>query len=478
MRLLRISPLPAFVILITPMIFAQEVILPGQATRGRAPEVVGAVNNSYIVTFAPGTSKLTRGMAALQAGAQIRHNYDNVDAISVTANSNAVNSLRSNRGVIRVIQDSVHHGRVKPGTGGGGGGSGPMTFDTRQLISEGVQRVGMPKSGSDGAGIGVALLDSGIDFAHPDLAPAPNSAATAYNALTPGASCQDDGGHGTHLSGLIAALNNEIGIVGVAPAAKLYCVKVLDSTISGPDSAIMAGLDWVLTNRNRVSPRIRVVNISFGRPLGPDETLDNSPLRPLIQALYNAGIVVVAAAGNNPSVTVNQIIPAGFPEVLSVASTIASNGIRTCFLFGMDLPSVPADTASGFTTDGTGVTISAPGEERSDIVQLGSAGCVGLQYGTLSTTLQVGGVSRKLVPGLQEARGSSFSAALVSGIVARIMQNNLTPATSNGAEVEGIRTYIRNHASQTGIAPLNHPWAGVVYDYSFDGVREGIAQAP
>ena len=95
---------------------------------------------------------------------------------------------------------SIHHGRVKPG------GGGSLTFDTRQLISEGVQRVGMPESGSDGAGIGVALLDSGIDFNHPDLAPAPNSAATAYNAFTPGASCQDDGGHGTHLSGLIAAL--------------------------------------------------------------------------------------------------------------------------------------------------------------------------------------------------------------------------------------------------------------------------------
>jgi len=67
--------------------------------------------------------------------------------------------------------------------------------------------------GLDGTGIGVAVIDSGIDFNHPDLAPAPNAAATSFNAVNPGTSCQDDGGHGTHVSGMIAALNNSIGIV-------------------------------------------------------------------------------------------------------------------------------------------------------------------------------------------------------------------------------------------------------------------------
>jgi subtilisin len=474
MRSFKTSLQVTTAVLIARVIFAQDIIQPGQSTRGAGPERAVAVNNGFIVTFAPGTSKNARALAALQAGAQVRHNYDNLAAISITATGNAVNALRSNPAVIRVTTDSLHRGRAKPG----GGGGTPLTFDTRQLVSEGVQRVGMPESDSDGAGIGVALLDTGIDFNHPDLAPAPNTAATAYNAFTPGASCQDDGGHGTHLSGLIAALNNNIGIVGVAPAARLYCVKVLDSTISGADSVIMAGIDWVLQNHSKVSPRIRVVNISFGRPLADGETVDNSPLRPLIQSLYRAGIVVIAAAGNNPDVEISQIIPAAFPEVLTVGSTVASSGIRTCFLFGLDLASVPADTASGFTTDGAGVTISAPGEERSDIVTLGSAGCVGLQYGTLSTTLNTAGATRKLVPGLQEARGTSFAAALVSGVVARVMQKQLVPATSNGAEVEGIRTWIRNNASRVGAAPLDHPWAGVVYDYTFDFVREGIAQAP
>ena len=455
--------------------FGQDIIRPGESVTGASTERPATVTNGYIVTFAPGTSKNTRALTALQAGAQMRYNYENLDAISVTATSNAINALRSHPAVVRVIPDSIHRGKAKPGSGGGGT---PLPLDTRQIVSNEVQRIGIPETDSDGSGIGIALLDTGIDFNHPDLAPAPNTTATAYNAFTPGASCQDDGGHGTHLSGLIAAQNNGIGILGVAPAAKLYCVKVLDSTISGPDSVIMAGLDWVLQNRNRVNPHIRVVNLSFGRPLASGETLDNSPLRPLIQSLYQAGVVVVAAAGNSPDVEISQIVPAGFPETLAIASSVATDGIRTCFLLGYDLPSVPADTASGFTTDGPGVTTTAPGEERTDIVTLGSAGCVGLQYGTLSTTLNTTGATRKLVPGLQEARGTSFSAALVTGVVARIMEKQLVPATFNGAEVEGIRSWIRNNSSRPGIAPLDHPWAGVIYNYTFDGVREGIVQAP
>src|SRR5262249_57389164 len=108
------------------------------------------------------------------------------------------------------------------------------------------------KGARDGGRSGLAPHDRALDYNRLALAPPRTGSATAYNAFTPGASCQDDGGHGTHLSGLIAAQNNSIGIVGVAPAARLYCVKVLDSTISGADSVIMAGLDWVLQNHSKV----------------------------------------------------------------------------------------------------------------------------------------------------------------------------------------------------------------------------------
>jgi subtilisin family serine protease len=300
-----------------------------------------------------------------------------------------------------------------PGTPGGGGAEAEAEARNRRPRRVQHQPTGelrgttrrVPDLDIERPRLGIAVIDSGVDFNHPDLAPAANAAGTAFNATSPGASCQDDGGHGTHVSGLIAALNNTIGIVGVAPSAKIYCVKALSSALSGTDSQLMAALDWVIQNRALVSPPIRVVNMSLGRPLDAGETLANSVFRPLIQTLYNAGVVVVTSAGNNPTLEISQTVPAGFPEVISVASTTANNGIRTCYLFGLSsLGPVSADTASGFTTDGAGVTVSAPGEERSDIVTLGSVGCVGLKYGTLSTTYNTGGVSRKLVPSLYEAR--------------------------------------------------------------------------
>jgi subtilisin family serine protease len=467
--------------------FAQDIVRPGQVPRGAAPAPLTAAPNSYIVMFTPGTSRNNRANAAFFAGAAVRHNYVGMDAIAVTVpNANALDALRRAPGVTRIVPDYVVRTEQKAGKGGGkggggsggGGGSTPLTFDTRQLISTEVQRVGMPVTGSDGAGIGVAVVDTGIDFNHPDLAPAPNNPQSAYNAINPNGSCQDDGGHGTHISGLIAALNNNIAIVGVAPAAKLYCVKVIGSDLTGQDSDVIAGLDWVLQNHNQVNPPIRVVNLSLGRPLDTGETLDNSDMRPIIQALYNQGVVVVASAGNDPTLEISQVVPAGFPEVLAVASTFASNGIRTCLLGGDSrLGAVPADAASGFTTDGADVTISAPGEERTDIVTLGFD-CVGLEYGTLSTTLGTTGATRKLVPSLLEARGTSFSAALVSGVVARVLQKQLVPDTGDGAEVEGVRSWIKTNASRVGTAPLDQPWGNIIYTYTFDGVREGIVQAP
>ena len=448
------------------------------------PSGPAVVPGGYIVMFTPGTSLSTRAAAALAAGAAVRFNYTGVAATAVTVpNSNALAALQRRADVIRVVPDFVIGASVKGGNGGGGkpGGGGsppppePLDLDTGQLVSYAVQRVGMPVTGSDGAGVGVALLDSGIDYNHPDLAPSNHS----FNAFQQGGSCQDDAGHGTHNAGLIAALNNDIAIVGVAPAATLYCVKVLDSQLQGSDSVIMAGLDWVLQNHASVTPPIRVVNMSLGRTLNAGETVTNTVLRPQIQALRDAGIVVVAAAGNDPTLEISQIVPAGIPEVMAVASSIATNGIRTCVLFNdPSLGYVPVDTASGFTTDGPGVATSAPGEERTDIVVLGSSGCVGLQYGVLSTTLSTGGATRKLYPSLMEARGTSFAAPLVSGIVARVIQKQLVPATADGAEVDGIRTWIGQHADRQGEAPLDHPWAGTIYPYTFDGVREGIAQAP
>ena len=469
------GPLLLPAILAASVAFGQAVIGPAPITAG--PQRPSASPNGYIVVFAQGTAQNVRANEVVATGARLRHNYAGTDAVAVTVpNTNTLEALRRSAGVVRIVPDFIIHNQAK----GGKGGPPPttVTFDTRQVISLGVQRVGPPATGSDGAGIGIAVVDSGIDFNHPDLDPAADTAASAFNAISPGASCQDDGGHGTHISGIIAALNNSIAVVGVAPAATLYCVKVLGSDLTGTDSNLLAGLDWVLQHHASVNPPIRIVNLSLGRPLDTTETLDNSVFRPEIQALYNLGIVVVASAGNDPTAEIAQLVPAGFPEVLAVASTVAANGMRTCLLGGIfDIPPIPADAASVFTADGASVTISSPGEEWTDIVDLGF-GCDGLQYGTLSTTLGTGGATRKLVPSLLEARGTSFSAPLVTGAIARVMQKLLVPLDSGSTTVEGVRSWLKNNASRTGIAPVDNPLGGTIFPYSFDGFREGIAQAP
>jgi len=398
-------------------------------------------SDRYIVIFRPGNSKANRAAAASRHGASLRFNYDVVDAIAVSVPSQAVLArMRQDSDVLEIIPD-------RPVFVLGGGGSGNVS--TSQVTPAGVTKVGVPTTTSNGAGIGVAVLDTGIDFKQTDLAPASQS----FSAF--GGSCQDDNGHGTHVAGIISALNNTIGVVGVAPQSKPYCVKVLDSTGAGSDSSIIAGLDWIYTNANLVTPTIRVANMSFGR----NGTIsDNSAYRTAIQRLYNMGVLMVVAAGNDRTKEVSQIVPAAYPEVISVASTTAIDGTNACKTYASK---IYADTASYFTTDGrfdpttkVGVTVSAPGEDKEDL----NSSCAAVPLGILS--LKLGG-------GTIRYYGTSMAAPHIAGVVARMMQ-----AGQSG--VENIRTQLRSTAQKVGTAPLN----SVITGYTFDGEREGIAKAP
>jgi subtilisin len=401
---------------------------------------------NQIVLFQPGTPPAARLSSVLRAGASVRFNYTIVDAVAITLpGANVPAALRQDTSVAAIIPDreifaiqipNLPEGEVTP-------------MATPQTIPAGVRRVGLPTSISNGSGVGVAVIDTGVDFTHADLAPA----AQSFTAV--GTTCQDDHGHGTHVSGIVAALNNTIDVVGVAPNAKVYCVKALDRLGAGADSAVIAGLDWVFNNRSLVSPPIRVVNMSLGRPGSLD---DNPAMRIAIQRLYNAGIVVVVAAGNDSASEVKQMVPATYPEVLAVASTTAVSGSNSCFFLQ---GRIMADTASYFSTDGKfdpatriGVTISVPGEDRENINWV----CAVTSVGILSTRLG-GGTTRM--------SGTSMAAPHVAGIVARLMQ-------SGAAGPENIRGIIRANAERKSIAPLDSPTAG----YTFDGEREGIGKAP
>ncbi|OAT81339.1 S8 family peptidase [Desulfotomaculum copahuensis] len=178
--------------------------------------------------------------------------------------------------------------------------------DHYQVIPWGIHRIGAdlvwPKSG--GERVKVAVLDTGADLEHRDLK---GNIKGGVNILHPGEAPADDHGHGTHVCGIIAAVDNDFGIKGTAPKASLYPVKILNRQGEGSFAGIIRGLDWCLRHG------IQLVNISFGT----DEP--NRALHEAVRRAAAGGIIIVAAAGNDGSYQ-SVDYPAAYPEVVAVAA--------------------------------------------------------------------------------------------------------------------------------------------------------------
>jgi subtilisin family serine protease len=164
---------------------------------------------------------------------------------------------------------------------------------------------------STGDPVKVGVIDTGIDLNHPDLKA---NIKGGYNAINPLKSYNDDNGHGTHVAGIIAALNNNIGVVGVGPKIDLYAIKVLNASGSGYLSDVIEGLDWAVANG------MQVVNMSLGT------SQDVQSFHDAILNAYNAGVVIVAAAGNSGGAV---SYPAAYPEVIAVSATDQNNQIAS-----------------------------------------------------------------------------------------------------------------------------------------------------
>lgn len=179
-----------------------------------------------------------------------------------------------------------------------------------------------------GAGVKVCVVDTGVDKTHSDLAT--NIAGGKNFVWAKGklnsTAYGDDNGHGTHVSGTIAALDNGIGVIGVAPAAKIYAVKVLNSRGNGYLSDITDGI------YECIAQGTQVINMSLG---GQGDPNANSPFRDAVTAARNAGIIVVVAAGNEGQ-DISNTVPAGFSNVIAVSAVDSSLHFPSWSNFGLN----------------------------------------------------------------------------------------------------------------------------------------------
>jgi len=170
-----------------------------------------------------------------------------------------------------------------------------------------------------GEGVKLAVIDTGIDLTHPELAP---SIQGGWNALTKGDDFNDDNGHGSHVSGTIAALDDDKGVVGVAPKVGLYGVKVLDAEGSGTYDDVLAGMQWAVDNK------MEIASMSLGSSEG------NQALSDMVAAMKKAGVILIAAAGNSSG---SVGYPAAYPGAIAIA---ASDGYDALAYFSSRGPEV------------------------------------------------------------------------------------------------------------------------------------------
>jgi subtilisin len=226
-----------------------------------------------------------------------------------------------------------------------------------QSMPTGIQRIFAPDNpaididGQDDrrVDVDVAVLDTGIDLDHPDLNVAGSTNCVTFFA-TCGAGGDDGNGHGTHVAGTIGALDNDIGVVGVAPGARLWAVRVLGNNGTGTTSQIIAGMDWVTARAST----IEVANMSLSG--GASASIDSAASR-----MADAGIAVAVAAGNNDSNAANYS-PARAAKVLTVSAIADYDGLPgaqssppSSFCLDQD------DTLADFSNWGATIEIAAPG---------------------------------------------------------------------------------------------------------------------
>jgi thermitase len=328
---------------------------PRTARAQAAPQLV---EGEILVRFRPGLAGLAAADVHRQEGGQVARTVGKVgvDVVRVPRGQERARAAayRRNPNVLFAEPNGVYRVFGAPN-------------DTRALDQWQFQNVGLSGGKVDAdidayqawnttegsASIAIAILDTGIDQSHEDLA-----AKIVKNAnFSSNATWEDGHGHGTHVAGSAAAItNNGIGVAGTCPKCSLINVKVMNDSGEGSWDQIAQGIIWAADNG------AKVINMSLG---GLEQS---ATLEAAVDYAWSQGVIVVAAAGNDG--TPQQFFPAAYPNVIAVGATNHN------------------DVRAGFSNYGTWVDVAAPGESILSTApdHLNATWFFGAKYGTISGT--------------------------------------------------------------------------------------------
>ncbi len=346
-------------------------------------------------------------------GAAIKSQFHTIHAVTMTVPASMLAELANDPNVKYITPD--RHQKMA---------ANPVTEEYATAVEA---DVAASQYGFTGAGVGVAVIDSGI-APHPDLNNASGVSRVVYSQsfVAGDSTTSDEFGHGTHVSGLIGGTGGDSGTAngyaatyaGMAPGVNFINLRVLDENGSGTDSGVIGAIEEAIALQSTYN--IRVINMSLGRPIYESYTLD--PVDQEVEAAWKAGIVVVAAAGNNGRYAPTDgfgtiVVPGNDPSVITVGATMT-----------MLTPTRTDDQIASYSSKGPTTLdhickpdITAPGNRQVSLRVAGS---------TLDTTYPqyeiwpTSGTSM-----YYELSGTSMATPLVSGAVALMLQQtpSLTP---------------------------------------------------
>jgi serine protease AprX len=311
-------------------------------------------------------------------------------------------------------------------------GKGTSLADVRSIIGA----AGGSAAKLTGEGVGVALLDTGV-------APVPglpaaqivNGPDLSFESQAPLLRYLDTYGHGTHLAGIVVGNDTATKTVGLAPKAKLTSIKLGTANGAVDVSQVIAAIDWVVQNRNhdRANP-IRVLNLAYGSGGNPASSMD--PLHYAVERAWDAGIVVVVAAGNNGNSTAKLTNPATDPYVLSVGASSTKGTVTT-----------RDDELSAYTNLGNDSMrqpdVLAPGESILSLRDPGSSVDESFPGARAGDTLFRGS-------------GTSQAAAVTSAVIALLLQARPSLSPDQVKQIIKRGTVLsKGKAAQMGLRGLN-----------------------